>query len=184
MKNNEILWAKIRPEAVIPTKRDEDAGFDLYACFYEDYLVINSGETKFIGLGVASAFPENYVVFLKERGSTAKYGLSIRSGVIDSGYRGEYVLAITNVGNQSVVIYNTQWYSHDEDNGLIMTDKDGELIKHVQFQYPSLFYPASKAICQAVLLPLPKLQSREVSYEELTEIKSERGTGLMGSSGK
>ena len=41
MNNNELIFAKVRPEAIIPTKREEDAGRDLYACFNEDYILIN-----------------------------------------------------------------------------------------------------------------------------------------------
>ena len=38
MNNNELIFAKVRPEAIIPTKREEDAGRDLYPCFDEDYI--------------------------------------------------------------------------------------------------------------------------------------------------
>ena len=30
---HKILFAKLREDAVIPTKRDEDSDYDLYACF-------------------------------------------------------------------------------------------------------------------------------------------------------
>ena len=33
-----VYFAKIRTGATIPTKRDEDAGYDLYACFDEDFF--------------------------------------------------------------------------------------------------------------------------------------------------
>ena len=32
-----VKFAKVRPTAKIPTKRDEDAGYDIYANFEEDY---------------------------------------------------------------------------------------------------------------------------------------------------
>ena len=35
-----------------------------------------------------------------------------------------------------------------------------------------------------ILLPVPKVESKEVSYEELKEFTSERGMGALGSSGK
>jgi dUTP pyrophosphatase len=47
-----------------------------------------------------------------------------------------------------------------------------------------LFYPYEKAICQAILLPVPKMKSVEISVEELKAIPSERGEGKIGSSGK
>ena len=48
----------------------------------------------------------------------------------------------------------------------------------------SIIYPKSKAICQALLLPVPKVNVEEVTYDELLKIKSERGNGMLGSSGK
>ena len=45
-------------------------------------------------------------------------------------------------------------------------------------------YPQSKAIAQALLIPVPKLNIEEISYEKLLNIKSDRGTGMLGSSGK
>ena len=48
MNNNELIFAKVRPEAIIPIKREEDAGRDLYACFNEDYILINPLETKLV----------------------------------------------------------------------------------------------------------------------------------------
>ena len=35
-----VKFAKTNPNAIIPTKRDEDAGFDLYACFDADMMII------------------------------------------------------------------------------------------------------------------------------------------------
>ena len=53
---NKLYWAKVKPDAKIPQKRYEDAGYDLYPCFEEDYMVIEPHETKLVPLGVASAF--------------------------------------------------------------------------------------------------------------------------------
>ena len=35
-----IKFAKVKPNAKIPTKRLEDAGLDIYACFDEPNIVI------------------------------------------------------------------------------------------------------------------------------------------------
>ena len=35
-----IKIAKVRPDAIIPTKRIEDAGWDIYANFAEDWMEI------------------------------------------------------------------------------------------------------------------------------------------------
>ena len=42
----------------------------------------------------------------------------------------------------------------------------------------------NKAVCQAVLLPVPETEITEVSYEELKAMTSERMEGKLGSSGR
>ena len=100
----DIQFAKVHPQARIPQKREEDAGYDLYACFEEPYLLIAPHQTRLVPLGIASAFSKDYVFVVKERGSTGVKGLAQRSGVIDSGFRGEWMLPITNTGDESMAI--------------------------------------------------------------------------------
>ena len=57
---------------------------------------------------------------------------------------------------------------------------DGEVLKKGEFNV----YPYSKAICQIVLQTVPDLASKEISYDELKAIASERGSGRFGGSGK
>ena len=56
IKDNDLYFAKVNPNAIIPSKRDEDGGYDVYACFDEDYMVIQPHETKLIPSGIATAF--------------------------------------------------------------------------------------------------------------------------------
>ncbi|MGM9947839.1 dUTP diphosphatase [Floccifex sp.] len=163
-----LYWAKVKEEAVLPSKREEDAGYDLYPCFEEDYLEIPSLQTKLVPLGVASAFDCNYVMLLKERGSTGTKGMAQRAGVIDSGYRGEYMAPITNVNDKPIRIAKKE-----------VVDTWDESFKN-QF----IIYPYEKAVCQGVLLQMPQLESETLSYDELKNISSLRGSGRLGSSGK
>lgn len=158
-----LYWAKVKPDAKIPQKRLEDAGYDLYPCFDEDYMIIEPHQTKLVPLGVASAFDANYVMILKERGSTGTKGIAQRSGVIDSGYRGEYMAPITNLNTLPLII--------KKENAEI--DTNGMLV-----------YPYEKAICQGVLLVMPQLESEEISLDELQAMESLRMDGKLGSSGK
>ena len=41
LQENDLVFAKVRPDAIIPTKDDENAGYDIYANFKEDYLIIH-----------------------------------------------------------------------------------------------------------------------------------------------
>lgn len=77
---NKIYFSKLYDNVKIPSKRAEDAGYDIYAYFTEDYIVINPHETKLISTGLISAFDEQYVAILKERGSTGTKGMGQRCG--------------------------------------------------------------------------------------------------------
>ena len=52
----ELLFARIREDAVIPSKRVEDAGYDIYAAFDEDYMLFAPLETRRVPTGLLSAF--------------------------------------------------------------------------------------------------------------------------------
>ena len=103
MKVN-VKFAKVRPDAKIPNKRIEDMGFDIYACFDEDYIEIGPHETKLIPTGIASSCDPKYGFLLRERGSTGSKGIALRCGVIDSGYRNEWFIGITNTNNKYLYI--------------------------------------------------------------------------------
>ena len=163
-----LYWAKVKENAIIPTKREEDAGYDLYPCFEEEYLEILPLHTKLVPLGVASAFDSDYVMLLKERGSTGTKGMAQRAGVIDSGYRGEYMAPVTNVNDKPLCIVKKE---------VLDTWDEDQKEKYI-------LYPYEKAVCQGVLLKMPQLESETLSYDELKKIASLRNDVRLGSSGK
>lgn len=164
-----IYWDKLNEKAKVPNKRDEDAGFDIYTTDGE--CVLKPGETKFFGTGLRSAFPKNYWVEIKERGSTGAVGLSVRSGVIDSGYRGEWKIMLTNVNN-----YPVEFSNSIEKTTYVYSKIFKNKIKKV-------IYPLSKAIAQAVVIPLPHIESKHDSTAVALDL-SERGETGWGASGK
>lgn len=157
-----IKFAKVRESAVIPSKNDEDAGYDIYPCFEEDYVKIEPLTTVMIPSGIASAVPDTHYFQIQERGSTGTKGMKYGAGVIDSGYRGEWFIPITNCNDKDIVIAKDT----EADFG------------------DAIVYPYEKAIAQAILLEVPKAEVEEISYEELQKIPSKRGSGRLGSSGK
>lgn len=161
-----IKFAKVKPNAIIPTKREEDAGYDIYACFDEDYIAIYPHETKLIPTEIASVCDKDYCFIVKERGSTGSKGIAVRCGVIDSGFRNPWFVGLTNTTEEVLFLVNPKW-----DNKVFIPSK-------------AFTYDCTKAIAQAILVPVPKTEIEEVTYEELKEIKSERGEGALGSSGK
>lgn len=160
-----IYFAKVKENAIIPSKRVEDGAFDIYACFDEDYIVIAPHETRLIPTGLASAFSAQYVAILKERGSSGTKGIGQRAGVVDSGYRGEWFVPVTNHNNKPLAIVKEGVAFENEDNSYMI-------------------YPYEKAISQCIMVEVPQLKTVELSYEDLLQFTSERGTGSLGSSGK
>ena len=166
--NLTIYWDVMGIWSKMPTKRDEDAGFDIYSSELE--VILKPGETKFFSTGLRSAFPKNYWIEIKERGSTGAVGLSVRSGVIDSGYRGEWKIMLTNVNNYPVE------FSHGVDK---VTYVYGKIFKN---KIKKVIYPLSKAIAQAVVIPLPTITCKPWDAEKIEA--SERGQTGWGASGK
>jgi len=159
-----IYFAKVNPSVIIPSKNVEDAGYDVYANFEEDYIEIQPHSTMMIPTGIASACSPDFYFQLQERGSTGTKGIAQRCGVIDSGYRNEWFVPLTNTTNKRLFIYKETIKFKESDDMIL--------------------YPYSKAICQVVLLPVPKTEVIEKSYEDLKLITSERGMGSLGSTNK
>ncbi len=175
LKENEIAFAKIRETAIIPSKKLEDAGYDFYANFEEDYFVIESHATRAVPTGIACAFSSRYYAQVEERGSTGKIGMKKSSGVMDSGYRGEYLIMTYNTNDVPLIISK------------VAADEMPEEVEIGGKKYITkncVIYPYAKAVCQVVLHEVPVLEEREITYEELCSIASERGTGRFGHSGK
>lgn len=164
---NKIKFAAVdkTKDYKIPTKRVEDAGYDVYPSFEEDNFIIEAHQTRLVPTNLASALPCNYYFQVEERGSTGSKGIKKSAGVVDSGYRGEIFIAITNCNSKDLYISK---YSNETERA-----------------FPNVIvYPYGKAIAQLVLHEVPQLESEEISYEELMAIPSERGMGSRGSSGK
>lgn len=192
----EVKFAKVHPNAIIPSKRDEDMGFDIYACFDDDYIVINPHETKLIPTGIASACNPKYGFLVFERGSTGSKGIARRCGVIDSGYRNEWFIGLTNTTDR--MLFVTKLSEEESKKNFVENFVEKYMTKVVEHRLPEsnvreyaesqvygcIAYPYTKAIAQALVVPVPKVIVDEISYDELKEIKSERGMGALGSSNK
>lgn len=95
----EINVKKLRDNAVIPTRGSEyAAGYDLYAAI-DETIVIGPHETQKIGTGLSFELPENtFGMIVARSGLATKEGLRPAncSGICDSDYRGEYIIALHN----------------------------------------------------------------------------------------
>ncbi len=82
------------------------AGMDVYAALEEDEYLM-PGKTALIPTGIAIAVPEGYECQVRSRsGLAAKHGLfALNSpGTIDSDYRGEVKIIISNFGESRYII--------------------------------------------------------------------------------
>ena len=102
-----VAVKKLRPGAKMPTFGSrEAAGADLYACL-EEPVTIEPGKTVFLPTGLSMALPKGYVGLVYARsGLACKQGLAPANkvGVIDSDYRGEFMIALHNHGTEPRVV--------------------------------------------------------------------------------
>ena len=165
MYDVEVFFAPVKDGAIIPSKREEDACYDIYACFDEDCIKIEPHTMGMIPTGIASAFDDWHWKFkLAERSSTGKVNMKLNAGEIDAGYRGEWFVQIYNGNDYPIAV--------------------SKAVDEVVMKAGTLLYPYKKAIAQAGIYYVPKAKTTTVDYETLKNMKSERGTGSLGSSGK
>jgi len=109
--NTAIQVKKIRKNAIMPTFGSaEAAGADLYACL-ESPVTIAPGTSEFIPTGLSMEIPKGYAGLIYARsGMACKRGLAPANkvGVIDSDYRGEFLVVLYNHGKE------TQTVTHGE----------------------------------------------------------------------
>ncbi len=73
-----------------------DAGLDLFA---SETVILKKGDKAAIPTGIAMEIPDGYVGLIWDKsGLAVKSGLKTLGGVIDSGYRGEVLVGMINLG--------------------------------------------------------------------------------------
>ena len=98
-----IRVKKLKENAILPTYGTaEAAGADLYACLPEA-VTIAPGQTVMIPTGLSMELPTGFAGLIYARsGLAVKRGLAPANkvGVVDSDYRGEFLVALHNHGRQ------------------------------------------------------------------------------------
>ena len=102
-----IKVKKLRADAVLPTYETQFAvGADLHACL-DATVTVEPGQTQFIPTGLSMEIPVGCVGLIYARsGLACKKGLAPANkvGVIDSDYRGEFMVALHNHGSEAQTI--------------------------------------------------------------------------------
>lgn len=93
---------KLHPEAKIPSYAHAfDAGMDLYAL--ED-TEVQPGQVARVRSGLAMEIQEGFVGLCWDKsGVSTNHKIKTLAGVIDSGYRGEVLMAVMNLGAEPYV---------------------------------------------------------------------------------
>ena len=108
MENFNLIWAKFSETAIIPSKRESDAGFDLYVDCKGDInlhsIGIQPNSTVRFDTNIGVVIPKGYVGIVKERSSTGKLSMFVGAGIIDEGYRGQIGVFITNTSNEHIYL--------------------------------------------------------------------------------
>lgn len=94
---------KVRPTAQMPTyAHPGDAGLDIRAALAAQ---IPSGERMAIPTGLAFELPKGTVGLVWDKsGRALKDGLKTMAGVIDEGFRGEFLVVVLNTSDRPVKI--------------------------------------------------------------------------------
>lgn len=102
-----IRVKKLRENALLPTYGSaEAAGADLYACL-DAPISIMPGQSVFVPTGLAMEIPVGYAGLIYARsGLACKRGLAPANkvGVVDSDYRGEFMIVLHNHGTQTQIV--------------------------------------------------------------------------------
>ena len=194
IKDNELFFAKTKENAIMPTKRDEDAGYDIYTCETET-IVIEPCSTKLIDTGIAIACHKSYFPKFFDKGGMGSKGIIVGAGVGDSGYRDGYFVPLVNTNKDKWLIITNQdekeikkAHVFDLFENKFISDVSLSGLAFINDRYVNkqncIIKHLNKAITQFVMIPVPTYETKEITWEELKSIKSERGLGCLGSTGK
>lgn len=95
----QIKVKRLNPEAKLPSySHPGDAGMDIYAL---EETTLMPGNRAQIRTGISMELPIGFVALVWDKsGLSHKHGLKTLGGVIDAGYRGEYMIGMINLGSE------------------------------------------------------------------------------------
>ena len=94
-----IKVKKLHQDSIVPQyAHSGDAGLDIFSL--EEYD-LKPGERHVFKTGISISIPEGFVSLVWDKsGLAGKYGIKTMGGVIDSGYRGEYLIVLLNTSDK------------------------------------------------------------------------------------
>ncbi len=159
-----LCFLKDDERAIIPKKRKEGAGYNVYMLPVDKRISIMPGETRLLDTGLKVAFNSDYVLLVKETGESGLDGLSIGAGVIESGFRDRIMIPINNTSNSEIVFMpadKEKWFEDYLDEHYFSFGIGGKFL-----------YMQDKAIGELLLVPAIDAEVEEVSREEFERFDS------------
>ena len=94
MQELKLYWKRLHPSAKAPAVAHpgEDLAYDLFAA---EGASLIPGRVTLVRTGIAIEFTPAHGAIIKDRSSMAVKGIRTSAGVIDAGYRGEILVALT-----------------------------------------------------------------------------------------
>lgn len=100
----EINYKKLNDRAIPPKKTKGNIGIDFHTTI-ESSVFLFPGERYLFPTGLSLEIPDGYAIILEDRsGISTKLGLHKFAGVIDSSYRGEIMVCLSNLSDTGVKI--------------------------------------------------------------------------------
>ncbi len=122
----ELKWKRLDERAKEPVKGHVgDAGIDFFAL---ETVVFPPGGQMRVRTGIALEIPFGHVGLVWDKSSISfNMGLKVVGGVIDAGFRGEFVASLVNMSDQEQTIEAGQKFTQViiqkfEDRDLVETD--------------------------------------------------------------
>lgn len=177
--NYQVKYKKLHPDAVLPTKLNENAGYDLH--LVEDFELLPF-TPALIPIGFSTEFPNSLEAVIRPRGSSLpKRRIHVAIGTVDAGFRNEWCVSamyIPFLQSKSGVAS----YSNERQNFSKVELEDLYLDSYLSgnLHLDTLFLRKGERIAQVVFQFLPTIEWQEV--EELGD--SVRGMDGFGSSGR
>jgi len=98
----EMKVKRIHKDAKIPRYGHVgDAGLDLFSVME---CVLKGGEARAISTGIQVAIPDGYVGLIWDKSGISLKNVHRLAGVVDSGYRGEIKIVLTNLSTEAFSI--------------------------------------------------------------------------------
>ncbi len=145
-----VKMQRIHPGAILPTRKDGDAGFDLYAV--EDMTITPRGFAR-LAIGWNIEIPWGWWAKIECRSGLASKGFFTTGGVLDPSYRGEPKVFL-------------HWLPEGAENAVMMSSDEHN------------FRPGDR-IAQMLILPVFQGGIEEVAELTPTE-RGDKGFGSTG----